>query len=287
MLEEPDVDTTVFPDLGDGAGDDDIVINSLEFYHNYLSKRDEDIDDMTSGQSSSSETDGNSSGVDLFDPSSGTSSEWDSGKDDSTVETDSETESDRMEVEKTPEGDKTKAASEVKGRLIRKTVPRSKKYFRGNETEGEDSSESEDSGETKSNTLLDDFKKRMEILSEDENDEYESAEDEEQHKWKFTGEFTIGGVNYRPSDYVEVSTNDGTGSMFCHIKRISIEEDAEVVECKCFKLYRPRDTILGNISRYCHFNPKELFLYYPDERSCRETIHGKDIKRRITVKKQP
>lgn len=287
MLEEPDIDTTIFPDLGEGAGDDDIVISNQEFYLKFLSMRENDISDATSEQSSSSDTDANTSGIDVYGPGSGTSSELDQEKGSSSTETDSEEGPKKMEVEKTTtEGEEKAKEEEEKKRPLRKTVPRNKRYCRESETEGGETTEAEDSDGPIPNTTLDDFRKEMNKRSEDEKVEYDSMEDEEQHTWKFTGEFTNEGVNYRPSDYVEVSAVDGAGPMFYHIQRISVEENPEVVECKCFRLYRPCDTILGNMSRYCNFNPKELFLYYPDERSCRETIHGKDIKRRITVKKE-
>lgn len=275
MIDEPPVDTSIFPDM-EREKENDGFISSQEFYATYIYNEAENTDG-TATQTSDSETDGNASGVEIIGKNSDTewNSEFEQEMEDSTTETDSDMEAEKMHTEK-------KKGSTGKG-ADRDERGSTDDYFY-NDSEDEGFISSADIDGLEENVLLEDFKEDQRNQYDDEDNEEEFDAEEERHKWRLAGEFSVDGVRYRSSDYVEATGNTGEGTIFYHIQRISIDDSGKNVECKCYRLYRPCETILKHVSRYCNFKPNELFLYYPDERSCCNVIQGNSIVRKITVK---
>lgn len=274
MIQDTPVNTDLFPDLDDDSNED--FVSSQLFMDEFITNGSGYTSDAMSGQSSDSETDGSASGVEICGSDFERESQWDSGQETTSGETDTGMEVETKKVEET---------KKKKKKIARKVLPKDfNRYYTDSETDDDDSINHNVSEEKNIfKTLMEFRNEQEEIEKEDEANYPDLTDEEERHKWKLTGEFSIGGFNYRPSDYIEVITEDNEVTMFYQIQRINMDEKEGSVECRCYKLYKPSDTILGNISKYCDFHPKELFLYYPDERSCREVINGNRIIRRITV----
>ena len=235
--------------------------------------REQDDDDVPVSSTSESDTGGNLSGIEIggtATTSGAESAATDTESDDSSTETDSDTE---MKKKKAEEGSKHGGEE-------------------GDDDDDDDSSteeEEEAAADETSAMLVDDFKELQEAKLRELNEEQDYEDDYTTGgvlKWKGTGEFSVEGKHYRPLDYVEAYTNERDGTtLFYQITKINIDQNAGIIECKCKKLYRPEDTLLRGLFRYCEFNPKELFLPYLDEPSCNEIIQAKNIKQRITVNK--